>query len=104
MKAECGDNTLSITLSKGVVFHTTPTLLSSIHEHRVIPFTMIKEKRGNWREVKDWFKKTLDWSMEWVNTDPINIEKELNLIGRFKAQSFNPEKQYRAKKEVKQEV
>lgn len=105
MKAECGENYLKINLSNGVVFHTTPTLLSSDFEHRIIPFTMIKEQRGNWEDVKLWFEKTLGWKISFTNKEPIDIEKERALIGKFKQVGFKPLNEFNYKKDrIKQEV
>jgi hypothetical protein len=99
MKAEIGERFLNITLSSGVVFHTTPTLLHSLHEHRVLPFTMIKEQRGNWKEVRDWFKRVMGWSLTFNDKKPLNIPNELDEIKRFRSSAFHPSIAQRVKNE-----
>src|SRR5574343_138778 len=97
MEAKCGENFLEITLSKGVVFHTTPSLLFSLIDHRILPFIMIKEKRGNWEEVKEWFEQRLGWKLDFKDSTPMDIPKELDLIENFTRLKFNPKVKWRAK-------
>lgn len=98
MIAECGENYLKINLSKGVTIHVTPTLLISSHEHRIIPFNMIKQRKGNWKEVKEWFASVLGWRIDFKDKTPIDTDKELDLINRFKNSIFQPESGKRHKK------
>ena len=90
MEAVCGEHFLNINLSHGVVFHTTPTLLQTDPEHRIIPFNMIKQQLGNWEEVRDWFIETLGWVLTFHDHTPINIDKERDLIAKFLKSRFHP--------------
>lgn len=99
MYAECGENYLNIDLSKGVVFHTTPTLLSSDFEHRIIPFNMLKQKKGNWRELQKWFEDKLGWRISFNDKTPIDTDKEIDLINKFKKSLFHPKIAERKSKE-----
>lgn len=95
MYARLGEKQLDITLSSGVTFHVTPTLLISTPEYRIIPFTMIKERKGNWREVKEWLKTKLGWDISFYDKTPINFMKEVGLIEKFEhygQKSFRPNK------------
>lgn len=90
MKAVCGENYLEINLSGGVVFHTTPSHLTSDPEHRILPFSMIKNKEGNWAEVRRWFKEKMGWKLDFYTEGPIDIDKELASIRSFLSSAFHP--------------
>jgi len=71
---------------KGETFEASLSQLRDKPEARILPFKMISEQIGNWKEVQLWLKEKMGWWVHYPKITPLDAEKELQQIEKWRKQ------------------
>jgi len=84
VRASFTKNLIQVTDEEGEVHEASPLDLIHRPAARIWAFKMMKEKKGNWDEVKKWFEEVLGWQIQFLTQEPLDPLVEAHWIVKWK--------------------